>query len=103
MSLKVALLTVDGDDADAVHTVVADLLRERVPSLRWVSSYRTTGGTYDFVDVFEADDEDDDASLAQAALGEVERLRVEWMDAEASALLRAPGGGTPGGAPGAPG
>ena len=97
MSLKVALLTVDGDDADAVHAAVADLLRERVPSLRWVSSYRTTGGAYDFVDVFEADDEDDDAALAQAALGEVERLRVEWMDVEASALLRAPGGG---GAPG---
>ena len=99
MSLKVALLTVEGDDADAVHAQLADLLRERVPSLRWVSSYRTTGGPHDFVDVFEADDVDDDAALARAALGEVERLRFVWMDAEASALLRAPGGG----APGAPG
>jgi hypothetical protein len=53
------------------------------------------------VDVFEADDEDeddDDVELARAALDEVDGLRYEWMDAEASALLRAPGGGAPGGA-----
>ena len=96
MSLKVALLTVAHGDADAVHARVAELLRERVPALRWVASYRTADARVDFVDVFEADDEDDDAQLAQAALGEVEGLACEWMDAEASALLRAPGRRAPG-------
>ena len=96
MSLKVALLTIEGGDADTVHAQVAELLRERVPALRWVASYRTAGGGHDFVDVFEADDEDDDAAIARAALGEVEGLRCEWLDAEPSALLRAPGGGAPG-------
>lgn len=100
MSLKVAGVRVDGPDKDAVHARAAELLRERVPALRWVSSYRTRGGSFDFVDVFEADDEDDDAAQARAALDEVEGLRYEWMDADASALLRAPGGGAPGGAPG---
>jgi hypothetical protein len=93
VSLKVALLTVQAGDADAVHAEVAALLREREPSLRWVASYRTADGPCDFVDVFEADG---DATAAQAALGEVAGLRCEWMDAEASALLRAPGGGAPG-------
>jgi hypothetical protein len=100
MSLKVVGLRVDGADKDAVHARLAGLLRERVPALRWVSSYRTRGGTFDFVDVFEADDEDeddDDVEQARAALDEVDGLRYEWMDAEASALLRAPGGGAPGG------
>ena len=97
MSLKVAGLRIDGADKDAAHARLAALLRERVPALRWVSSYRTHGGTFDFVDVFEADDEDDDAEQARAALDEIEGLGYEWMDAEASALLRAPGGGAPGG------
>jgi hypothetical protein len=101
VSLKVVGLHVAGDDKDAVHGRVAELLRERVPALRWVSSYRTRGGTFDFVDVFEVDDEDeedDDVEQALAALDEVEGLKYEWMDAEASALLRAPGGGAPGSA-----
>ena len=101
MSLKVVGLHIDGADKDAAHGRLAELLRERVPALRWVSSYRTRGGTFDFVDVFEADDEDeddDDVQQARAALDEVDGLRYEWMDAEASALLRAPDGGAPGGA-----
>ena len=78
MSLKVVGLQVDGADKDAAHARLAELLRERVPALRWVSSYRTRGGTFDFVDVFEVDDEDeddDDVELARAALDEIDGLR----------------------------
>ena len=97
MSLAVAGVRIDGEDKDTGHARAAELLRQRVPALRWVSSYRTHGGSFDFVDVFEVDEEDDDAEQARAALDEVEGLSYEWMDAEASALLRAPGGGAPGG------
>lgn len=100
MSMQVLALRALGGDADDLHARVAELLRERAPTLRWVSSYRVRGASWDFVDVFEADEEIDDVGAARQALEELGGLHAEWMDAEASALLRAPGGGAPGGAPG---
>lgn len=100
MSMQVLALRAEGGDPDDLHARVAEALREHAPTLRWVSSYRVRGGSWDFVDVFEADEEIDDVGAARRALAEIGGLHAEWMDAEASALLRAPGGGAPGGAPG---
>jgi hypothetical protein len=99
MSLVVVLTRVDGDK-DAVHAEAAERLREQVPTLRWVASYRTHGA-YDFVDVLEADEETGDARAGARVLADMAGCHSEWLPAEGSALLRAPGGGAPGG--GAPG
>ena len=103
MSKQVLALRAEGGDADELHARAAELLRERAPTLRWIASYRVRGGAWDFVDVFEGDEEIDDVGAARQALQELGGLHAEWMDAEASALLRAPGGGGPGRSPGAPG
>ena len=100
MSMQVLALRAEGGDPDELHARVAEVLRERAPTLRWVSSYRVRGGAWDFVDVFEADEEIDDVGAARQALDELGGLQAEWMEAEASAVLRAPGRRAPGGAPG---
>jgi hypothetical protein len=96
--MHVLLLHADGH-ADAAHLQVVAAIKGRLPNLRWVSSYRVSGGSVDVVDVV-AFQPGEDPAAAVAAAESVAGVRVELLPARPSAMLAAPGG-APGGAPGA--
>jgi len=97
-ALHVLLLGADGDP-DAVHLQVVAAVKARLPNLRWVASYRVSGGSVDVVDVVAFQPGEDPAAAVQAAES-VAGARVELLPAQPSPMLAAPGG-APGGAPGA--
>ena len=99
MSGKRVLLLRLGPDPDAAHERAVSALKGAVPDLRWISSYRTQG-PYDAIDVVDFQP-GEDPEAARRALEEA-GIEAEWLPAEASPTLRAPGGpgGAPGGAPG---
>jgi hypothetical protein len=98
--MHVLLLGADGDP-DAAHAEVVAAIKGRLPNLRWVASYRVTGGSVDVVDVVAFQPGEDPAAALDAA-GSVAGVRVELLPARPSAMLAAPGG-APGAAPGSAG
>lgn len=91
--MRVFLTRVAGGDPDAVHKEAIAGLKARLPDVRWVSSYRTTGGSVDFVDVLHLSD--DEVAPALGAF-EAAGAQTEALSATASATLAAPGFGAPG-------
>jgi hypothetical protein len=96
-ALHVLLLRADGD-ADAAHLQMVAAIKARLPNLRWVASYRVSGGSVDVVDVVAFQPGEDPAAAVGAAEA-VPGVRVELLPARPSAMLAAPGS-APGGAPG---
>ena len=96
-ALHVLLVGADGD-ADAAHRQLVAAIKGRLPNLRWVASYRVSGGSVDVVDVVAFQPGEDPAAAVDAAAS-VPGVRVELLPARPSAQLAAPGG-APGMAPG---
>jgi uncharacterized protein with GYD domain len=82
----------------AAHEAAVARALESYPDLRFHASWATSGSV-DFVDVLELDPEEEDTEDVVEALEAAGDLEVEALEAEASPVLRAPGGGAPGGLP----
>ena len=95
--MHVLLLRAGGGDADAAHGLVVAAVKGRLPNLRWVASYRVSGGSVDVVDVVAFQPGEDPAAAVEAARS-VAGVEVELLPARPSAMLAAPGG-APGSAP----
>jgi hypothetical protein len=101
MQKYVVLTKIEGEPVDELHGRAVRELQRECSDLRWYSSYRVSG-PYDYVDVVELQ-KSGDASKPAAVLDRLGFARSEWLPAEASEWLRAPGspgGAAPGAAPG---
>ena len=96
----VLLTKAPGGNAEVVHMMVVSAIRSALPNLRWISSYETTGGNVDAIDIVTFQDGEDPQTALDAA-NDVAGAEVELLVAKPSLTLMAPGGGgAPGGAPG---